>query len=129
MKENKKWLEKFESVSKNKAMFYTGSQTFHRPIMYRIHKRLLERFIPYSKNFVVFPETSKPFSTYYSDEIKQIYSRNSKINIIIDSSLGAIPIELDEVYPFAQSIFPSFIDDETEKAITSFFNCFTKVVI
>jgi len=124
--ENKKWLEKFEPVSKNKAMFYTGSQTFHRPIMYRTHKRLLERFTPYSKNFVVFPEAGKPFSTCYSDEIKQIYSKNSKINIIIDSSLGAAPVELDEMYPFAQSIFPEFIDEETEKAITGFFNCFTK---
>jgi len=124
--ENKKWFEKSETITKNKAMFYTGSQTFHRPIVYRTHKRLLERFIPSSKDFIVFPEAGKPFSAFYSDEIKQIYKKNSTINIIVDSSLGVVPVELDEMYPFAQSVFPEFIDDETEKAITNFFNCFTK---
>ncbi len=89
-------------------------------------KDYLERFTPSSKDFIVFPEAGKPFSAYYSDEIKQIYKKNSKVNIIVDSSLGAVPIELDEMYPFAQSVFPEFIDEETEKAITSFFNCFTK---
>jgi 7-cyano-7-deazaguanine tRNA-ribosyltransferase len=86
---------------------------------------LLERFNS-SKNYVVLPESSKPFSSYYSNEIKQIYSKNSKANIIIDSSLGAVPVELDEMYPFAQSVFPEFIDDETEKKITGFFHEFTK---
>ncbi len=126
IEENKIWLEKFETVTKNKAMFYTGSQTFHRPIIYRIHKKLLERFIPSSKDFIVFPESVKPFSTFYSDEIKQIYKKNCKVNIIIDSSIGVVPIELDEMYPFAQSVFPEFVDEETEKAITNFFDCFTK---
>ncbi len=124
--ENKKWLEKFETISKNKAMFYTGSQTFHRPIVYRAHKKLLERFTPTSKELVVLPESSKPFSAFYSDEIKQIYEKNSKVSIIVDSSLGVVPIELDEMYPFAQSIFPKFIDYETEKEISNFFKCFIK---
>jgi 7-cyano-7-deazaguanine tRNA-ribosyltransferase len=124
--ENKRWIEKFEKITKNKAMFYTGSQTFHRPIIYRVHKRLLERFTFPSKEFIVFPEVAKPFSAFYSDEIKQIYEKNSNVNIIIDSSLGVVPIELDEMYPFAQSIFPEFIDYETEKAITGFFDCLLK---
>ncbi len=124
--ENNAWLEKFEPISKNKAMFYTGSQTVHRPIIYRAHKRLLERFTPRSSNFVVFPESGKPFSAYYSDEIKQIYRKNSNVNIIIDSTLGPVPVELDEMYPFAQSVFPVFTDEETEKTITSLFNLFTK---
>jgi len=124
--DKKEWLERFEPVSKNKALFYTGSQTFHRPIIYRAHMRLLSRFTTRSKNFVVLPESSKPFSAYYSNEIKQIYGKNSKMNIIVDSSLGAVPIELDEMYPFAQSVFPEYIDDETEKKITSFFHEFTK---
>jgi 7-cyano-7-deazaguanine tRNA-ribosyltransferase len=122
--ENKDWLERFEPVSRNKAMFYTGSQTFHRPVIYRIHKRLLERFTS-SKNYVVLPEGGKPFSSHYSNEIKQIYSKNSRANIIVDSSLGVVPVELDEMYPFAQSVFPEYIDDETEKKITGFFHEFT----
>ncbi len=124
--ENKIWLEKFERISKNKAMFYTGSHTINRPIIYRVHKKLQERFKPSSKDFIIFPEKDKPFSAFYSDEIKKIYNKNSEINILIDSSLGVIPIEIDEMYPFAQSIFPESIDKETEKAITVFLDNFIK---
>jgi len=41
------------------------------------------------------------------------------VNIIIDSTLGPVPVELDEMYPFAQSVFPVFTDEETERTITS----------
>lgn len=124
--ENKDWLEKFEPISKNKAMFYTGNQTYHRPIIHRIHERLSKRFSPSSDVYIVLPESKKPFSAYYSQELKQIYQKNSKVNIIVDSSLGPVPVELDEMYPFAQSIFPSFTDEETEKKISNSFRNFTK---
>jgi 7-cyano-7-deazaguanine tRNA-ribosyltransferase len=126
LEETKEWLEKFEPISKNKAMFYTGNQTYHRPIIHRIQKRLKERFKPLSDIYVVLPESKKPFSSYYSQEIKQIYQKNSRVNIIVDSSLGPVPIELDEMYPFAQSIFPVFTDQETEKKVSTSFRNFTK---
>ena len=124
--DNKDWLEKFEPISKNKAMFYTGSQTFHRPIVHRIHKRLVDRFEKNSDFYIVLPEGKKPFSTQYAQEIKQIYQKNNKVNIIIDSSLGPVPVELDEMYPFAQSVFPGFTDEETEKKISTSFRNFTR---
>lgn len=126
LEENKDWLEKFEPISKNKAMFYTGNQTYHRPTVYRVQKRLLERFEKLSDVYVVLPEGNKPFSTHYSQEIKQIYQKKNNINIIVDSSLGPVPVELDEMYPFAQSVFPSFTDEETEKNISTSFRNFTK---
>jgi len=43
-REIKEFLEKFEPTCKKKALFYTGCQTVHRPDVYRIHKRLLERY-------------------------------------------------------------------------------------
>ena len=55
-KENKAWLEKFEPTSKNKALFYTGSHTIHRPLIYRCHKRLLARYESSFDTIVVFPE-------------------------------------------------------------------------
>jgi len=125
-KENKKFLEKFEPTSSNKALFYTGSQTIHRPIIYRTHKRLLERYNSLYDTTVVFPDGAKPYSIYYSDKIGSIFKQNCNVNILIDSHLGPIPLELDEMYPFAQSIFPEITDNETEEFVTKIFDDFTK---
>jgi 7-cyano-7-deazaguanine tRNA-ribosyltransferase len=125
IEENKNFLEQYESISKNKALFYTGSQTIHRPIIHRCHNRLINRYKFSFKETVIFPDSSKPYSIYYNDQINNIFKKG-KANIIIDSQLGPVPIELDEMYPFAQSVFPDFVDDETEKIITKMFNDFTK---
>jgi 7-cyano-7-deazaguanine tRNA-ribosyltransferase len=125
-KENKDFLEKFEPICKKKALFYTGSQTIHRPNVYRIHNRLLERYKDTYDTTIVFPEGTKPYSVYYSDKIKKIFKHNCKINILIDSNIGPVPLELDEMYPFAQSIFPDIIDIETEEYVTRIIDEFTK---
>ncbi|MCK5636835.1 MAG: tRNA guanosine(15) transglycosylase TgtA, partial [Thermoplasmatales archaeon] len=125
LKENKSWLEQFEPVSKKKALFYTGSQTIHRPIIYRRHKRLLSRYKPFFEDTVVFPEGGKPYSSYYSEQIKKILKKG-EVNILIDSHLGPVPLELDEMYPFAQSVFPHVTDKETEEKVTKIFDKFTE---
>lgn len=125
IKENKEFLEQFEPTSKNKALFYTGSQTIHRPIVYRCHDRLLNRYRSSFKETVVFPEGGKPYSGYYSEQINKILGKGN-VNILIDSHLGPVPIELDEMYPFAQSVFPDITDKETEEEVTKMFDNFTK---
>ena len=112
-KNNKKWLERFEIISKNKALFYTGNQTIHRPLIFRIQKRLKERYNFLSNKYILLPETKKPYSKYYNKEILKIFSNKKDIQILVKSPLGPIPIELDEMYPFAQSIFPNKIDSHT----------------
>ncbi len=123
--ENKKFLEKFEPISKNKALFYTGNHTIHRPLIYRYHNRLLTRFNSSFDNTIVFPEGKKPYSKFYSNEMKKNFDK-SNVNILIDSYLGPVPLELDEMYPLAQSVFPEFIDKETEEYITFIYEKFTK---
>jgi 7-cyano-7-deazaguanine tRNA-ribosyltransferase len=122
--DTKKFLEQFEPVSKKKALFYTGCNTIHRPIIYRTRKRLLERYKPVFKTTVVFPEGGKPYSKFYFKEIKDIFKKNSSVNILVDSYLGPVPLELDEMYPFAQSVFPEFVDKETEENISEIFDGF-----
>jgi len=122
---NKRWLEQFEPISKNKALFYTGNQTIHRPIVYRLHNRLIERYQPMFKSSIVFPEGNKPYSSFYKEEISKITNKKN-VNIIIKSNIGPSPIELDEMYPFAQSVFPKSIDEETEKYIRLIFEKITK---
>ncbi len=123
-KDNKKFLEQFEPISKDNALFYTGDQTIHRPIIYRCHNRLMDRYEFDYKNIVVFPEGGKPYSNYFSEQVKKIHKSN--VNIIVNSNLGPVPIELDEMYPFAQSIFPKIIDNETEKEVRKVFSDFIK---
>jgi len=123
--ENKRWLEYFEPISKNKAMFYTGSQTIHRPIVYRSNKRLNERFKPVFKSVVIFKEGNKPYSTFYSDEIGKIFNKKNA-DMLIKSHIGPVPLELDEMYPFAQSVFPDTVDCETENISNVMFNHYIK---
>ncbi len=122
---NKIWLEKFEPISKKKALFYTGNHTIHRPIVYRMHKRLLKNYNFLFDTTIVLPEGNKPYSTYYANLIKKIRKKRN-VNIIVHSHLGPVPIELDEMYPFAQSVFPQAIDKETSNVLKKIFNEFFK---
>ncbi|MBN2065253.1 MAG: tRNA guanosine(15) transglycosylase TgtA [Candidatus Thermoplasmatota archaeon] len=126
IEDHKSFLEYYEPVSKPTALFYTGSQTIHRPGVYRLHTRLFKRFRPSSNQAVAFPEGKKPYSAGYEEQIKKIRKKNTQIAILIDSHLGPVPLELDEMYPYAQSVFPKISDIETEDAATALFDSFTK---
>jgi len=122
--ENKKWLEKYEPISKNKALFYTGENTIHRPLIFRIHNRLLNRYKLKFFTSIIFPEGKKPYSKMYSQEIQKILNKASDVNICVNSKIGPVPFELDEMYPFAQSIFPKKTDEETEIYVKEVLNKF-----
>ena len=122
----KKILMFAEKISSEKALFYTGEQTIHRPIVHRCHKRLFNRYAPNNNTSIVFPEGGKPYSVYYSEQIKNIFKKNCNVNVLIDSHLGPIPLELDEMYPFAQSVFPERTDEKTAKTLTKILKGFIK---
>jgi 7-cyano-7-deazaguanine tRNA-ribosyltransferase len=107
------WLERQEPASKKTALFYTGPQTIHRPTLYRYHMRLFKRYHPVYPTTVVFPEGRKPYSIGYSKEIRSLLKQNN-FHFLVRSHLGPVPIELDEMYPLAQSVFPETVDQETE---------------
>jgi 7-cyano-7-deazaguanine tRNA-ribosyltransferase len=119
------WLENYEPISKKTAMFYTSPQTIHRPTIYRYHTRLFTRYEPVLKTTVVFPEGTKPYSMFYSHEIKRILEKKN-VNFVVNSYLGPIPFELDEMYPLAQSIFPDEIDQETREKVQQVTDRFLK---
>ncbi|MBE3122873.1 MAG: tRNA guanosine(15) transglycosylase TgtA [Thermoplasmata archaeon] len=119
------WLEHYEPTSKKTALFYTGPQTIHRPTIHRYHTRLFTRYEPLLKTTVVFPEGTKPYSMFYSREIKHILEKKN-VNFVVDSHLGPIPFELDEMYPLAQSVFPDEIDQETREKVQQVVDRFLK---
>jgi 7-cyano-7-deazaguanine tRNA-ribosyltransferase len=75
---------------------------------------LLNRYEQLFDTTVIFPEGNKPYSTCYSQHIKEILKKKN-VNLVVHSHLGPVPIELDEMYPFAQSVFPKNIDKETDE--------------
>ncbi|HMA83058.1 MAG TPA: tRNA guanosine(15) transglycosylase TgtA [Candidatus Thermoplasmatota archaeon] len=109
------WLEQFEPVRKTRGLFYTGIHTIHQPFFYRLQTRLIQWFNQSSSTLVVLDETEKPFSTAYADILFRIAKEYPKESIIVDSAIGPIPIDLDEMYPFAQYIFPDFLDAGTKQ--------------
>ncbi len=89
---HRRWLEKFENISKKSAFFYTGRESLKRPIVYRLQKRLKmfgERSLkislprPWSKNIGKIPKDACVYTPF-----------------------GCVPIELEDIYPVAQSEFP-----------------------
>jgi len=113
---NLTWLEQQEPTSKKTALFYTGPHTIHRPTMYRYHTRLVRRYHSIYHTTVVLPEGRKPYSACYSKEIRSLL-RQQNVHFLVRSHLGPVPIELDEMYPLAQSVFPENVDKETEQYV------------
>jgi 7-cyano-7-deazaguanine tRNA-ribosyltransferase len=113
VRDHKKYLERFESISKGSAFFYTGPVSIHRPIVYRYEKRFFERYQhPKMKVQVGFSEGERPYSKFYRKEIEKIL-KISNAHFIVNSIFGPVPIELDEMYPIAQSIIPDELEPET----------------
>ena len=121
--EHVQWLEQYEPTSKNSALFYTGPHTIHRPTIYRYHTRLLQRYQPMHDTTVVFPEGTKPYSMFYHHQIQEILSKKA-VDCVVNASLGPVPVELDEMYPLAQSLFPDTIDRETGEYVKKMFDEF-----
>jgi len=107
------WLEQFEPMVKNRALFYTGHHTTYRPEITRMYQRLFSWYKPSSDIIVLLPETVKPYHIAYETVISDIQSVCPHAEIVVDSMMGPVPITIDEMYPFAQSLFPQYIDKDT----------------
>ena len=107
----KEWLERFENLSKRSALFYRNTHTLHRPVIYRYQRRLLERYVPRSREVVFMEEVEKPYGKVY----RKVWEGSSS-EILVDSPIGPVPLPLDEMYPVAQSVFPRSMDEESKSS-------------
>jgi 7-cyano-7-deazaguanine tRNA-ribosyltransferase len=113
LKIHKKYLERYAPTSRKGAFFYTGPESIHRPIVYRYEKRFFERYRhPKATVQVGFEEGGRPFSRFYRKEIAAV-SKATNAHFIVNSVFGPVPIELDEMYPIAQSVIPDVLEPET----------------
>lgn len=105
------FLERTEPISRDGAMFYTGSETRARPVFTRYADRLMNRYVPPTGKAAVFPEGGKPYNRVYAQEFDK--AMKAGYTPIVMSPFGPVPAELDEIYPLAQSLFPDITDAET----------------
>lgn len=100
------FLDRFEPRSRKRALFFTGAETYYRPAVKRIMRWVKEGYEPPVDGpmvlFEVDPER-KPYSRHLKEEIELL--GNYSVNMLVKTPLGPIPLEMDEIYPIAQSIF------------------------
>ncbi len=109
------FLEKFEPLSRDNSFFYTGPESLNRPSVLRYEKRFFERYkYPPNEVMVAFQEGPKPYGRALVAEMECI-SEECDAHFIVASPFGPVPIELDEIYPIAQSLFPNIADKEMEE--------------
>jgi len=109
------FLELYEPLSRDGAMFYTGPETNARPSFWRYEKRFFERYLPFTGKPAMFEERPggrKPYCKDLTEEFEKVYAEGGTPVVI--SPFGPVPAELDEIYPIAQSLFPDHKDVETE---------------
>ena len=123
LKGHQDFLELYEPLSRDGAMFYTGPETYSRPAFLRYEKRLAERYLSAADEAELLEDKDnirKPYCKGFYDEFKNVWSRGRTPFVI--SPFGPVPAELDEIYPIPQSLFPRIADDETgerlENAVT-----------
>lgn len=111
---HREFLERYEPLSREGAFFYTGPESMSRPSAFRYERRYFERYRqPPSKVCVAFGDAERPYNRVYAGQMQAI-SKVADSHFVVFSPFGPVPIELDEVYPIAQSVFPRAMDMETE---------------
>ncbi len=114
VKEGWKYLERYEPRSRHRAIFYTGSETLWRPSIKRMIDWIVNDHEPAVEGPAVLFDVDvdkKPYNRFLREELSLL--SDYPVNLLVSSPIGPIPLELDQTYPIAQSIFPS----ETEKLI------------
>jgi len=119
LREHRKFLERFEPLSRDGAMFYTGPESLNRPCFQRYEERFFERYRqPSSKILVGFEDAERPYSRTYAATMRRL-SEVADAHFLVMAPFGPVPMELDEIYPIAQSLFPKHKDMEMEEHIKS----------
>ena len=112
---HQEFLEKYEPLSREHAMFYTGAESLNRPVFLRYQRRMEERYVhPSTEVGITFDEPEKPYSRTLRPAMDSVLAI-SDAHFHVVSPFGPVPIELDEIYPISQSLFPKERDQQTKE--------------
>jgi 7-cyano-7-deazaguanine tRNA-ribosyltransferase len=125
LKQHKDYLERFEPLSRDNSFFYTGPESLDRPSTHRYERRYFERYQqPNTKVLVGFKDGERPFSRVYASQMAQV-SAVSDAHFLVMTPFGPVPMDLDEIYPIAQSVLPRSEDMETRARTTELMERFS----
>ena len=112
LEEHQEFMEKYDPISRDGALFYTGAETRGRPVFRRYASRLWNRYVPATDKAALFCDGgSKPYSKAMAADFDRV--RKAGYTPVVISPFGPVPAELDELYPIAQSVFPKILDSDT----------------
>jgi len=111
-------LERFAPASRTGAFFYKGPESSFRPEVLRWERLVRERYtMPDSEVMVCLEEAPKPYSRHYASLVRRIQERWDA-RFVVTSFFGPVPLELDGMYPVAQSLVPSRLDPESAARVS-----------
>ncbi len=112
---HKRFLELYEPASRRGAFFYCGPESYDRPAVMRYQQHFFERYRRHEAKILVgFDEGHRPYSKTYWPLMSKILARVDA-SFVVASFFGPVPIELDELYPIAQSVIPMDLELEVKE--------------
>lgn len=115
LKKHKDFLERYEPASRRGAFFYCGPESYDRPTVSRYQHRFFTRYRrPDTRVLIGFEEAQKPYSRTYEKEISAVLDKVDA-SFLVSSFFGPVPLELDELYPIAQSVIPGDLDEDVKR--------------
>ncbi|HDP96256.1 MAG TPA: tRNA guanosine(15) transglycosylase TgtA [Euryarchaeota archaeon] len=106
LRRHNEFLERFEPLSRQGALMFTGSESYFRPSIWRYQQRLFTRYRhPDTDLMVALPEKGKPYNRVYSSIMRRI-GEKAYSHFVVLSAIGPVPIELDEIYPISHFLAP-----------------------
>ena len=116
LKKEASFLEGYEPISRRSAFYFTGSESMNRPEVMRYRRRFYSRFMKSRRDdkriIILFEEGEKPYSRYYRKEIEAVRAITDA-RFFVNSIFGPVPLELDEMFPLAQTVVPREFDAVT----------------
>lgn len=112
------FLEGVEPVSAQRAFTYRGPHSMSRPLVARLHERLLTRYQFPSDVCILLGERNKPYGDAYAAYLDAF--REKAASLVVESPFGPVPLELDLMFPIAQSVLPEQVDEEARRVAASF---------
>ncbi len=77
---------------------------------------MLKRYSPpRAEGVLILPEGARPYTRTYSNTLRDLFQK-ADAHAVVRSVFGPVPVELDSVYPIAQSVIPSDLDLEAVEA-------------
>ena len=111
------FLERYASISRPGAFFYKGPESSFRPEVLRWTDRIETRYrMPAADVTICLPDGPKPYSRHFGQLVADVQSRWDA-RFVVASFFGPVPLELDGMYPVAQSLVPDILDEASDRRI------------